>query len=366
MKQGNTIIMLLSALASVFLAGSCTKDGRTETAPGGPADVMLAISGPQTKTLTEQDYYNIKSVKIYAYAHEEPSTGTEDLVGYAEFNELDWNIASGTESQQTKYFDIHIEKTGTNGLVDFIVLLNDGAATYSDTNKDGTPDIPLTGMDFSTLSGLRFTSITDPGTEDGAVPMSNEIDGTVSDQNNFTFTIKSDLNRQVIPIDVKRCVARLTLNLDKEGTSDITVTEVTLHNGPTEAPLILYSDIINNTTSYYPQTTESESLLNGEGHPLNEETATIAETYLLPNPHGSSDPDTYTPSTDDSLEERTYTLDITYTIGDGSPHTKTVWLPQVKANQQINVTGTIKDEVDCKFTILSGAWDEFDNEINFD
>lgn len=361
MKCGNIIIYLWAALQLVSVAGGCTKDTRTEAATGGPADVMLAIASPQTKALSEEDYYYINSVKIYAYKHE--STVAGEIVGYTEFNGLEWNVSSVTGSQQTKYFDIHIEETGPDGLVDFIVLLNDGATEYTGPGGiSAAPDTP-----FNTLKTLNFREIkTTDQAGPYAVPMSNEINSNAApDQNNFTFTIKSDLSyRQVIPINVKRCVARLTLNLAKEGTSDIIVTEVTLHNGPAEAPLILYSDIINNTSNY---SQASEDLLNGEVLHLKEgETGTIAETYLLPNPYGSSDPDKYEPVTDDSQDEkRAYILDIIYTIGGGAPQTKTVWLPQVESNQQVNVTGTIKDEVDVTFNINVIPWDESD-DINIE
>ena len=358
MLRMHHISLSLAAAVCILLSGCIRELCPRQT--GGHidhADVMLNISTQHTKA--GEDYYGIRSIRIYAYRHGETD---QEAIGYAYFPDID---------REGPYLCPVQLGAGGSDLefpceIDFIVLLNDDSIlpeiALSQTATIGDLDQKI----FSTVSyssGVAY------------VPMCNEriVNGDI-DSNNFSFTVNGTPGRtQIIPIDVKRCVSRLTLNLTKDGESDIFVKNVTLKKGPQDAPLILNSDVVNNTSNYYSGTPEAVSTILDfqvelvDGDPLsNDGTLTdeslVVETCLLPNPYGSEDPDSY--KEEDSKynnEDRTYRLEIEYTIIRSDKEinkTKTVYLPLVKANNHIQVYGTISDviQADVDLNVIVNSW----------
>ena len=350
--------LLAAAVACILLTG-CIRELCPRQAAGNTdqAEVLLKISTRQTKA--DIDYYGIRSIRIYAYRQGETD---QPAVGYAYFPDID--------REGPYYCPIQIgDGSGDISFpakIDFIVLLNDDSASP-------VPDLDETST-LSELDSKVFSTISDnPGA--AYVPMCNERIADVSNigRNNFSFTVNGTPGQtQVIPIDVKRCVSWLTLNLTKEGESAITVNNVTLIKGPEDAPLTLRSDVINGTVNYFSGNNASVELLPSgssvelvTGDPDTTEGSLVAETFLLPNPYGSGNPDLYEQEENSSYNDvnNTYRLDINYTIkrngtGAGATRQKTVYLPSVPANSHIKVTGTIKDAIhtDVTLNVIVNSW----------
>ena len=333
------------AVLAVAILLSLSGCGKESHAPGtvrdsAPANVMLVLGSP--------------SVKSGAFQHD--STDTQP-VGY--FYNADVN------GEGPFYCPVDLSESG---LIDFLVLLNDNrietGRDFNDRNESTTR---------SQLEDITFTGI-DRGEDDSIgpiVPMCNErITGAGIDANNFTFTVEENSDWQIIPVDVKRSVGKAMLKLAKSGEIDVNVTNVTLRKGPVTAPLVLQDDVINATGYYYYETNnDSETLINTAVELADGEPATIAETLLLPNPYGSSHADRFEAEDNnyDSVD-RTYRLDITYTV---RPHdtsqttttTKTVFLPQVRANRQITVEGTISSRTDVTMNVIVNSWTEHNIDV---
>ena len=360
MIRTHHIYSLLAAAVACILLTGCIRELCPRQAVGNTdqAEVLLKISTRQTKADT--DYYGIRSIRIYAYRH---GATNQPAVGYAYFPDID--------REGPYYCPIQIgDGSGDISFpaeIDFIVLLNDDSASPA-------PDLDETST-LSELDSKVFSTISDnSGT--AYVPMCNErvANGSI-DQNNFSFTVNGTPGQtQVIPIDVKRCVSWLTLNLTKEGESEITVNSVTLRKGPEDAPLTLSSNVINDTGNYFAASDADASvelLPSGSsvklvtGDPDTTEGSLVAETFLLPNPYGSGNPDLYEQEENSSYNDvnNTYRLDINYTIkrngtGAGATRQKTVYLPSVPANSHIKVTGTIKDAIhtDVTLNVIVNSW----------
>ena len=337
MLRMHHISLSLAAAVCILLSGCIRELCPRQT--GGHidhADVMLNISTQHTKA--GEDYYDIRSIRIYAYRHGETD---QEAIGYAYFPDID---------REGPYLCPVQLGAGGSDLefpceIDFIVLLNDDSIlpeiALSQTATIGDLDQKI----FSTVSyssGVAY------------VPMCNErlVNGDI-DSNNFSFTVNGTPGRtQIIPIDVKRCVSRLTLNLTKDGESDIFVKNVTLKKGPQDAPLILNSDVVNELVDGDP--------LSNDGTLTDE--SLVVETCLLPNPYGSADPDSYKEEDPKyNNEDRTYRLEIEYTIIRSDKEvnkTKTVYLPLVKANNHIQVYGTISDviQADVDLNVIVNSW----------
>ena len=350
------------AVLAVAILLSLSGCGKESPVPGtvrdsAPANVMLVLGSPSVKS--GEDYSSIRSIRIYAFRNGSADT---QPVGY--FYNADVN------GEGPFYCPVDLSESGP---IDFLVLLNDDRIETDDSNR------PDGGTTRSDLERITFTDIIrQEGDGTGAiVPMCNErITGAGADADNFTFNVDPDAEWQIIPVDVKRSVGRVVLNLAKSGDIDVTVTNVILRKGPQTAPLVLADNVINGTSHYYSSANGSEILIGtGSEAGLQEgEPATIAETMLLPNPYGSSDPDSFNASDSnyaDKGEEKSYRLEIKYTV---SPHgtgiseeaTKTVYLPQAIANRQITVEGTISSRVTSSFEIVATAWTEKDMSITFD
>ena len=352
------------AVLAVAILLSLSGCGKESHAPGtvrdsAPANVMLVLGSPSVKS--GEDYNSIRSIRIYAFRN--GSSADTQPVGY--FYNADVN------GEGPFYCPVDLSESGR---IDFLVLLNDNrietGGDFNDRNESTTR---------SQLEDITFTGI-DRGEDDSIgpiVPMCNErITGAGIDANNFTFTVEENSDWQIIPVDVKRSVGKAMLKLAKSGEIDVNVTNVTLRKGPVTAPLVLQDDVINATGYYYYETNnDSETLINTAVELADGEPATIAETLLLPNPYGSSHADRFEAEYNnyDSVD-RTYRLDITYTV---RPHdtsqtttttktTKTVFLPQVRANENLIIEGTISSRVTSSFEIVATAWTEKDMSITFD
>ena len=113
----------------------------------------------------------------------------------------------------------------------------------------------------------------------------------------FSYTVSTDEMRNIGIMPGDECIF-LSCTSAKSGDIDVTVTNVILRKGPQTAPLVLADNVINGTSHYYSSANGSEILIGtGSEAGLQEgEPATIAETMLLPNPYGSSDPDSFNAS----------------------------------------------------------------------
>lgn len=338
------------AVAILLSLSGCSEEKYAASAGarhGGPANVMLVLGSPSVKS--GEDYSSIHSIRIYAFRNDSDNTAP---VGYF-YNE-------DISGEGPFYCPIDLKESGS---LDFLVLLNDNrietGGDFNDRNESTTR---------SQLEDITFTGI-DRGEDDSIgpiVPMCNErITGAGIDANNFTFTVEENSDWQIIPVDVKRSVGKAMLKLAKSGDINVTVTSVILRKGPLTAPLVLADNVINGTSNYYSSNNGSETLIGtGSEAELQEgEPATIAETLLLPNPYGSSDPDSFNAS--DSRydnEGQSYRLEIKYTVTHGTgiseKATKTVYLPQAIANRQITVEGTISSRTDVTMNVIVNSWKE--------
>lgn len=343
------------AVAILLSLSGCSEEKYAASAGarhGGPANVMLVLGSPSVKS--GEDYNSIHSIRIYAFRNRSDNTAP---VGYF-YNE-------DISGEGPFYCPIDLKESGS---LDFLVLLNDNrietGGDFNDRNESTTR---------SQLEDITFTGI-DRGEDDSIgpiVPMCNErITGAGIDANNFTFTVEENSDWQIIPVDVKRSVGKAMLKLAKSGEIDVNVTNVTLRKGPVTAPLVLQDDVINATGYYYYETNnDSETLINTAVELADGEPATIAETLLLPNPYGSSHADRFEAEYNnyDSVD-RTYRLDITYTV---RPHdtsqttttTKTVFLPQVRANENLIIEGTISSRTDVTMNVIVNSWTEHDIDV---
>ena len=88
-----------------------------------------------------------------------------------------------------------------------------------------------------------------------------------------------------------------------------------------------------------------------------------AQTYLLPNSYGSSDPD-IGPSGNDGTYG--YVLTMTYKIDrQNQSKTKDIYLPSVRPNEWLQVKGIFNVTVDVSMEVIALYWDESDNSISF-
>ena len=343
------------AVAILLSLSGCSEEKYAASAGarhGGPANVMLVLGSPSVKS--GEDYNSIHSIRIYAFRNGSDNTAP---VGYF-YNE-------DISGEGPFYCPIDLKESGS---LDFLVLLNDNrietGGDFNDRNESTTR---------SQLEDITFTGI-DRGEDDSIgpiVPMCNErITRAGIDANNFTFTVEENSDWQIIPVDVKRSVGKAMLKLAKSGEIDVNVTNVTLRKGPVTAPLVLQDDVINATGYYYYETNnDSETLINTAVELADGEPATIAETLLLPNPYGSSHADRFEAEYNnyDSVD-RTYRLDITYTV---RPHdtsqttttTKTVFLPQVRANENLIIEGTISSRTDVTMNVIVNSWTEHNIDV---
>lgn len=316
-------------------------------ASNGPSDVMLMISSPygSPNTKSAADYQKIETIRIYAYLHGSSDTAP---VGYAYYPDI--------TTDGPYYCPVFLETSGT---IDFIVILNDARI-------NSPARTPEENMTRSELDGITFTGL--KGTEDQIpVPMCNERSGDGIGSSNFSFTVSDTDEYKLIPIDVKRSVSQMRLNFAKNGESAITVTGAVLYNGPDTAPLTLQDSNINGTGLYAGK---SVTLIQS---PVELQTGSLkemAQTMLLPNPYGSSSPDTYSPYTSGYNNiDRVYRIDVSYEIQGTGGYTeykqKSIYMPAVRANQSIDINCVIGDKVESSLEIIATPWKDAEMDIEF-
>lgn len=363
-----------------MLAGGCSKETEEPAATvfGGPANVTLVIDGQSaTKALTRAGYQVdedviIETVRIYAFKHAPGESQNGECVGYGYFPDL--AVAPG----ESEYCTMRLSASGD---IDFYVLANDGFASGLASGQ-----VPVI-LDGSTarqeLESLRFTGLTDGAT---AIPMSNldlkGVSGTASDRAaNRTFTINESSKGgglpQIIPIDLTRAMARLSFYFAKSMDSpEIVIEGIELKpQGPGSAK---FFDNSGNPGGYYnsgntvilldkdnadDDVTISKNNSTGSLDLDKLQDVSGAQTYLLPNSYGSSDPD-IGPSGNDGTYG--YVLTMTYKIGrQNQSKTKDIYLPSVRPNEWLQVKGIFNVTVDVSMEVIALYWDESDNSISF-
>lgn len=343
------------AVLLLVLAPGCKKEvtGPVPAVFGGPADVTLILNNssdrnsanprkaPATKAITVDEVNTIHSLKIYAFKHDPNGTQNDELVGYGNYD--------GITGTGPHYIRMELSASGE---IDFYVIANDiYAATATVLDEESTR---------SEIENVRFTGLDDTDAA-VAVPMSNIPDGTATDRNNFTYTVKDNT---VIPIEVSRAMARLSLflvNASDEGEAKLTSAEIS--HGPVEAGMFsadgepTYTDIPATWTFLNSE----HDLLKVSGILTEDKYQMLPdEAYILPNTSGSSDPDRYI-AQGNSEESHAYNVVLTFKINKTYDKTYTVYIPPVKPNDWIKIYGAVNSHVDVNLTVQIDSW--ITNEI---
>ena len=87
-----------------------------------------------------------------------------------------------------------------------------------------------------------------------------------------------------------------------------------------------------------------------------------AETYLLPDTYGSSDPDVLPAGTSYQTSVRTYIVDVGYSVN-GAARTKRIYLPAVSPNDWLKVKAVINEKVDVSLNVIIEDWTDHEVEI---
>lgn len=338
-----TSILHALILLPVTVLPSCTQD-ITDGLTRGMAEVTLVLdAGTVTKAINIDENNEFRTIRIYAYPHRNTGEdGSGDTpVGYFYDNALSGN--------GPYYCTMPIELSGDSQEIDFYVLVNDGAMTPKE-------DQNALGKDSTRgdIEKYMFSADAQPYADGfNAIPMSNlPKKQTANGEENRTFTIRRTSSPQYIDIEVTRAMARLRLQLAKEGEADVKITGAILRQGPHDTWLASEPDIntakhidgMNYATTHSVAFVDSDINVEKPADGITDKEddryyRTVVKTYMLENFYGAdpgnpNDPPT---GTDGSYG---YQLDLTYTI-DGEKKTKTVYLPPVTRNQTINVRGTI-------------------------
>lgn len=351
---------------------------------GGPAEVTLILEGAQgtnssgeeiqTRSSYDVDEANtIHTLKIFAFKHDPGTTQNDEMVGYGY-----WNGISGAGPHYCTM------KLTASGEIDFYVIANDRYAVPADNSGSEVQpaeEVPDENSTRSEIENFRFSSLYSVEGEKSAVPMTNIIGEGGTDENNFTFNVSEGQNGvpEIIPIDITRTMARLSFFFAKGDNRTITIDKILLRGqGPVSAG---YFTVTGDPG--YPANTDnnpgSETVLDsreeittvnakeyGQGVtiPDSELQELEACAYLLPNIHGSVNPD-YFSSQGSSEEKFSYILDITYSIA-GTQKTKTVYLPPVDPNDWIKVKGIFKGTpVNVGIEIIALSWTDREMDIEF-
>ena len=361
---------------AVCLAG-CSKNTAPEQAVfGGPAKVTLVVdggSGSATKISADVDEANtVKSVKIFAFKHAPGEAQNNELVGYGY-----WDGISG---QGPHYCTMQLSASGN---IDFYVIANDEYATRAPECK--ILDETSTRSD---IEGVRFSGLREiDGTS--AIPMTNILNGAEGndgnvDNNNFTFNInKKQLDTRVIDVSVTRAMARLSFFFAKaEKSLPVSINSIKLvcQNPPVTAGYFVTKgsadDFVTKgsaddfaTTDYSLSETILSNAADVDVDKVNE-TGSLEDSnlqqvgydsYLLPNIYGSADPDSQTLVDD---VEKAYTAEIEYTVN-GTPCSKTVYLPSVAPNDWIKVKGIFTSPVVVDIVVIALSWEGREMNIEF-
>lgn len=346
---------VLGAAAAVLLllsAPGCKKEvtGPAPAVFGGPADVTLILNNssdrnsgnprktPATKAVTVDEVNTINSLKIYAFKHDPNGTQNDELVGYGSYD--------GITGAGPHYIRMELRASGE---IDFYVVANDiYAATATVLDEESTR---------SEIENVRFTGLASPDGADAtvAVPMSNIPDGTATDRNNFTYTVKDNT---VIPIEVSRAMARLSFSFAKSAKDDrIYINRITIQNEPESAGYFTSDGApaglnlqVETIVSSPTEITELNTTGSVEGNMQD----LADEDYLLPNDVGVSNS---AGEFEDNVDGA-YLVTVDYSVN-GVGKTKEIYLPPVKPNDWVQIKAIFKEDIDnCEFHIIAVPWEQ--------
>lgn len=343
---------VLGAAAAVLLlvsAPGCKKEvtGPVPAVFGGPADVTLILNNssdrnsrnprksPATKAITVDEVNTIHSLKIYAFKHDPSGPQNDELVGYGSYD--------GITGAGPHYIRMELSASGE---IDFYVIANDiYAATATVLDEESTR--------FE-IENVRFTGLASPGTDAAvAVPMTNIPDGTATDRNNFTYTVKDNT---VIPIEVSRAMARLSFSFAKSANDDkIFINSITIQNEPESAGYF--------TPDGTPEGHKQKETIVGSQTEITVVNTTGSvegnmqdladEDYLLPNNVGVSN----SAGEFEDNADGAYLVTVDYSVN-GVDKTKEIYLPPVRPNDWVQIKAIFKEDIDnCVFEIISVPWE---------
>lgn len=344
---------VLGAAAVVLLlvsAPGCKKEvtGPAPAVFGGPADVTLILNNssdrnsrnprksPATKAITVDEVNTIHSLKIYAFKHDPNGTQNDELVGYGSYD--------GITGAGPHYIRMELSASGE---IDFYVIANDiYAATATVLDEESTR--------FE-IENVRFTGLASPGTDAAvAVPMTNIPDGTATDRNNFTYTVKDNT---VIPIEVSRAMARLSFSFAKSADDDkIYINSITIQNGPESAGYFTPDGTpkgLNQEKETIVGSQTEITVVNKTGSVEGNMQDLADEDYLLPNNVGVSN----SAGEFEDNADGAYLVTVDYSVN-GVGKTKEIYLPPVRPNDWVQIKAIFKEDTDnCVFEIISVPWE---------
>lgn len=347
---------VLGAAAVVLLlvsAPGCKKEvtGPVPAVFGGPADVTLILNNssdrnsrnprksPATKAITVDEVNTIHSLKIYAFKHDPNGTQNDELVGYGSYD--------GITGAGPHYIRMELSASGE---IDFYVIANDiYAATATVLDEESTR--------FE-IENVRFTGLASPGTDAAvAVPMSNIPDGTATDRNNFTYTVRDNT---VIPIEVSRAMARLSFSFAKSADDDrININSITIQNGPESAGYFTPDGTpkgLNQEKETIVGSQTEITVVNKTGSVEGNMQDLADEDYLLPNNVGVSNSAGESEGNTDEAYEG-YLVTVDYSVN-GVGKKKEIYLPPVRPNDWVQIKAIFKEDTDnCVFEIISVPWE---------
>ena len=346
---------VLGAVAVVLLllsAPGCKKEvtGPVPAVFGGPADVTLILNNssdrnsrnprksPATKAITVDEVNTIHSLKIYAFKHDPNGTQNDELVGYGSYD--------GITGAGPHYIRMELSASGE---IDFYVIANDiYAATSTVLNEESTR---------SDIENFRFTGLVSPDGTDAAVavPMSNIPDGTATDRNNFTYTVRDN---SVIPVEVSRAMARLSFSFAKSAKDDrIYINRITIQNEPKSAGYFTSDGApagLNLQVENIVSSPTEITALNTTGSVEGNMQELADEDYLLPNNVGVSN----SAGEFEDNADGAYLVTVDYTVN-GVGKTKEIYLPPVKPNDWVQIKAIFKEDIDnCEFHIIAVPWEQ--------
>lgn len=345
---------VLGAAAAVLLllsAPGCKKEvtGPAPAVFGGPADVTLILNNssdrnsanpikePATKAITVDEVNTINSLKIYAFKHDPNGTQNDELVGYGSYD--------GITGAGPHYIRMELSASGE---IDFYVIANDiYAATATVLDEESTR---------SEIENVRFTGLVSPDGADAtvAVPMTNIPDGTATDRNNFTYTVKDNT---VIPIEVSRAMARLSFSFAKSAEDDrIYINRITIQNEPESAGYFTSDGApaglnlqVETIVSSPTEITELNTTGSVEGNMQD----LADEDYLLPNNVGVSN----SAGEFEDNADGAYLVTVDYSVN-GVGKTKEIYLPPVRPNDWVQIKAIFKEDINnCVFHIIAVPWE---------
>lgn len=343
---GATAVVLL-----LVLAPGCKKEvtGPVPAVFGGPADVTLILNNssdrnsanpikePATKAVTIDEINTVHTLKIYAFKHDPNGTQNDELVGYGSYE--------GITGAGPHYIRMELSASGE---IDFYVIANDiYAATATVLDEESTR--------FE-IENVRFTGLASPGTDAAvAVPMSNIPDGTATDRNNFTYTVKDNT---VIPIEVSRAMARLSFSFAKSAKDDrIYINRITIQNEPESAGYFTSDGApagLNLQVENIVSSPTEITALNTTGSVEGNMQELADEDYLLPNNVGVSN----SAGEFEDNADRAYLVTVDYSVN-GVGKTKEIYLPPVRPNDWVQIKAIFKEDIDnCEFHIIAVPWEQ--------